>query len=412
MKSFIDFVQQSPTAWHACETTKCMLQKAHFQELDERKKWDLVPGKSYFVQRGASLAAFILPEQKIGNSVFFTSHTDSPSLRLRPLAGFSKDGHNFLKFELYGAPILPSWLGRGVMLAGKVIVQTDTGHLESKLVHLKNHPFVFPYVAYHLDRQVNDSFSVNKQLHLTALIGKDEDDFSGWLKSLGHIVHHELYCVPLAEPTPIGKDLLLSYRLDNLVSMYAAYQALIASKSQNNRLIMSLAWNHEEIGSETQEGACSNFYENILERLCEKQQMTVEEKLCAQAASFAISIDVAHAWHPIFPEKYEETHPVMMGNGVAVKINAQQRYMSDPNVVAHVVQCLKRNKIPFQYYSHRNDIACGSTVGPIHAAISGMPTVDIGAPVLSMHAAEEIVHRQDIISLIDLLKRSAEEVLL
>ena len=412
METCIDFIQQSPTSWHACESMKKMLRKAHFQELDEKKPWNISSGKSYFVQRGASLAAFTLPKQKIEHSVFFTSHTDSPSLRLRPNADSEKEGHQLLHFEVYGAPILPSWLGRAVTLAGKVVVENKKGQIESKLVHLTEHPIVFPYVAYHLDRQVNDSFSVNKQQHLIALAGRGEEKIMQTLGELGTILHHELYCVPCSVPTMIDHSLMLSYRLDNLVSMFAAFEALTKCKGQQHRLIMSLAWNHEEIGSETQEGACSNFYEAIMARIFEKQQMTVEDTLCAQAASFALSVDVAHAWHPNFPEKSESQHPVMLGEGVVVKVNAQQRYMSDPDVTARVRQVLENKDVPYQLYSHRNDIGCGSTVGPIHAAISGVRTLDVGMPVLSMHAAEEIAHADDIQALVNTLKLSAEEVLL
>ncbi len=404
MSSLIDFIEQSPTAWHACHTAKMMLKQAGFEELDEKKRWDIRLGKRYYVQRGASLCAFVMPKKKIERLCLFTSHTDSPSLRLRPHGESQKDGYSLLHFEIYGAPILPSWLGRALALAGKVIVKNKNGTLESKLVHIQEKPFVFPYVAFHLDRTVNDSFSVHKQAHFHAIVGTEEESLEAHIQKIaGDVIHQELYAVPLAVPTRIGKEMIVSYRLDNLVSFFAATECIHKVQSHPTKLVMSVSWNHEEIGSETYEGASSSFVQDVMNRIYGMQKIDVEDRSIIQASSLVVSLDVAHATHPNFAEKSDPHHPVTMGDGVAVKIHANQKYTSDAEVVAEVVSLFKQHDIAFQYYSHRNDSVCGSTVGPIYAALSGIQSMDIGAPVLSMHAAEELVNEHDVETLIQAL---------
>lgn len=393
-----ELLQNSLTPWHTCFEISKAFMAAGYSELDETTPWKLQKSKGYFVQRGGSLAAFLLPKKKPTKAVMVAAHTDAPCLKLKSKGEFERDGLQLLQFESYGAPTLPSWMGRSLVLAGRLFIREKGGKISPVLVAFKDQPFVIPYLAYHLDRKVNESFSCSKQESLVALVGKKLE------LSTKDIVHSELFATVADAPTALGGSLILSARVDNIVSCYSALDSLLTSKVSEDAVLVSLFLNHEEVGSETQEGAASTFVQDILERIWDKMEFTVEEKFCFKASSKVVSVDVAHAEHPSYPDKSDPRSPARLGNGICIKPNAQQRYAQDGDFLAESCSLWRQGQVLVQSYSQRNDIPSGSTLGPILAAKIGIKCIDVGIPILSMHAAEEIFDEKDSESLTSALK--------
>lgn len=219
----MDFLQKSLTPWHTCFEISKAFMAAGYGQLEESTPWKLLKSKGYFVQRGGSLGAFLLPKKKPRRAVIIACHTDAPCLRLKSKGQFEREGLQLLQFEPYGAPILPSWMGRPLVLAGRLFTREKGGKIASTLVAFEDQPFVIPYLAYHLDRKVNESFSCSKQENLIAIIGKKLE------LSKKEIVHSELFAVVADAPTILGGSLILSARVDNIISCYSALESLLAS---------------------------------------------------------------------------------------------------------------------------------------------------------------------------------------
>lgn len=414
--SFMKFLDSSPTAWHAVEESVKELKKAGFVELKEHETWKVHLGKSYYVVRnGSSLCAFILPAKAPEGLHIAASHTDSPAFKIKPNADFIKENMRMIGLEVYGGPLLASWLNRDLGIAGRVIYTDKKGKQHEALVRLDDHPVTLPQLAIHLDRNVNENGLVlNKQEHLAALAGLDSPGAKGTfleraLKDhlpISELLAYDLFLFPI-EPAKLGgehKELLSSYRIDNLVSAYASLHALIDAKKPDDHLIKAAVfWDNEEIGSNTAQGAGSPFLPQIIERVALALKIPREEFLRWTHNSLCLSIDVGHAVHPSYADKHEPRHAALLGKGVLVKTNAQNRYSSDARSFAAVIALCNSHKIPFQKYVSRGDIPCGTTVGPIHANLTGMPTIDIGIPQLSMHSCRELVSTKDHLSLCKLL---------
>ena len=410
-QDLVQFLKTAPTSFHACQKIAEALKSAHFSELDEKNKWQIALGGRYFIRRGGSLVALQLPLKKLQRAKIIAGHTDSPALKVKPLGEFEKEELILLNFEVYGSPILASWVGRDLALAGRVFFQQGN-ELLSELVFYDEYPLIIPHLAVHLDRSVNESgFIVNKQEHLSAIachksslpLGKS---FLGTLFKEKNVVHTELFAVPLEEPRFFGieNELLASYRLDNLVSCQAALSALLSSQQSDDALQACILWNHEEVGSETCEGASSTFFNDILCRVNDLLGNSREEFFTLKANSMTVSIDVAHGVHPNYQEKSEPRHKAFLGAGLAIKMNAQERYASSGELTSSFLASLKKEGIIPQTYLCRGDIPCGSTVGPLHAAKTGIQSIDIGIPLLGMHAAREVIHFADDLDLIQALQ--------
>lgn len=422
ISNLLHFLDTSPTAWHAVSNCATTLTNHGFTELKESESWHVKPGGHYFVIRnGSSICAFIMPKKSPTSAHVLASHTDSPSFKLKPNAEFQKENMIMLGLEIYGSPLLSSWLNRDLAIAGRVVYSDKNGHLHESLVNLKDSPVVIPQLAIHLDRNVNESGPVlNKQEHLAALAGlakksKSKDSFleRALKKSLSikELLSFDLFLYPLEHARLIGENhqLISSYRIDSLASAHAAVQALIDGKHPTNSLIkMLVLWDNEEIGSNSAQGAGSPFLPHIIERITTSQNLSREDYFRLLSKSLCTSIDLGHALHPNYPEKHEPRHQALMNKGILIKTNAQQRYASDAKSIAAIVALCKKTDTPYQMYVSRGDIPCGTTVGPIHANLTGMPTIDIGCAQLSMHSCREIMGIDDHLSMIHLLKAFLE----
>jgi aspartyl aminopeptidase len=416
LTDFKAFLDSSPTSWHAVREIGERLAIREFQPLSEEEKWDLEPGKTYFVARGGSLCAFSLPKMHPERTLILASHTDSPALKLKPAPVFKSSNMLQLGVEVYGAPLLSSWLNRDLVIAGRVVITTDSGVLEERLVHLDDALLVIPQLAIHLDREVNEKgLHLNKQEHLCPIIGLSDGEVSA-LEALEKLLRRslsfhsllsfELFLVPHEPSRLIGleNEMIASSRLDNLTGVHASLTALgLQDTPSDHTLKMAFFWDNEEIGSRSREGAASPFLTDVLQRIGYSLKLTTEESLLLKNRSLCVSIDMAHALHPNYPKKHEPHHASLMGKGIVLKYNADQKYASNALSAAVIVQACQALNLPCQSYVTRSDIPCGSTVGPIIAQAAGINTVDIGCPQLSMHSIREVMAVQDYHDMVHLL---------
>lgn len=418
IKDFISYLDKSPTAWHAVEQASQRLQEVSFEELSEGERWNIKPGQRYFTTKnGSSLCAFITPKEKPKRVKLLASHTDSPALKLKPHPEIRKHQAILLGVEVYGSPLLSSWLNRDLGIAGRIVYSDLQGDTQATIVQLDRYPLVIPQLAIHLDKEVNEKGVIlNKQDHLNALAGIEGSAIghSSFLElllkemiPLESLIAHDLFLYPLEKALLVGyQDALLSaYRLDSLSSVHAALTALTAQlEPLEDELKMIVFWDNEEVGSQTAQGAASPFLSQVLERVTAAFQGDREDYFCMTNRSTCISIDLAHALHPNYAEKHDPQHFPFLGKGVVLKTNAQQRYATSASSSLPVKVGAKLKGIPLQTFVGRNDIPCGTTIGPIEASQMGMSTIDIGCGQLSMHSSRELMACQDHIDMCRLLR--------
>lgn len=414
IQDFCNFLDESPTSWHAVASISHRLREAGFTELDEKSPWKLKRGGKYFTIRNGSLCAFILPKKDLESSHIVAAHTDSPALKLKPNAEYRKENMILLGVEVYGGPLLTSWVNRDLAIAGRVFYHDSKG-IQEALVYLDQYPVIIPQLAIHLDREVNEKgLLLNKQEHLNAVATlssslKEDQSYlheiiSSEIKNK-EILSTELFLTPLEPARLFGlnRELLASYRLDNLGSVHAATTGIIESSSNSDTLSMAIFWDHEEVGSNSMQGAHSPFLGQILERISLFFEQGREEYFCFLQNSICVSVDLTHALNPNYSEKHDPRHKPLLGQGVVVKSNAQQRYASESELTAFLTWLCAHEKLPLQKFVNRSDMLAGTTVGPITATTLGIPTIDIGYPQLSMHSIREVVACQDHLDMCQLM---------
>ncbi|MES2344496.1 MAG: M18 family aminopeptidase [Chlamydiota bacterium] len=410
VEDFKAFLETSPTSWHAVQETSNRLALHDFTPLEENEKWELEGGKSYFVARGGALIAFTLPKQTPNKALIIAAHTDSPALKLKPRPEFSKENMTLFGTEVYGGPLLSSWLNRDLAIAGRVFVTNSRGDIEEKLVFLDDAPLIIPQLAIHLDRDVNEKGVIlNKQQHLSPLVTLEKGDLESLLRR--HISFHtllsfDLLLVPIESSRFVGAhgELLASYRIDNLTSVHAATVALCRScTSPTEALKIAVFWDHEEIGSGSSEGALSPFLTDLLVRIGHALKLSNEELFMLKSHSFCISADMAHALNPNYVEKHDPQHMPLMGKGIVLKYNANHKYATNGSTAATIIDLCQKLNLSYQPFAARSDIPSGSTVGPFIEQKLGIKTADIGVAQLSMHSAREIIAWQDYVDLTELL---------
>lgn len=426
LQDLLFFLNKAPTAWHAVDHMMQKLLKAGFEVLNETMAWKLKAGGRYAVTRnGSTLAAFILPSNPPVSAQVAGSHTDSPAFKLKPNPEFIKENMVMLALEIYGGPLLSSWLNRDLGIGGRVLFTDAKGEVCEQIVSLDQHPVVIPQLAIHLDRHVNENgLILNKQEHLAALAALDipthtKDKKTHYFTTLlkekigAHtLLAHDLFLYPLEPARFIGfnQQMIASYRIDSLGSVHAILHSFLQDiKPAKDQMKMVVFWDNEEVGSETAQGAASPFLSQTIERICLSLGLERESYMRLITQSLCLSVDLAHALHPNYPEKHDPHHQILLNKGIVIKSNAQNRYASNACSTAIVAELCERLKIPYQKFVSRNDIPCGTTIGPIHAHSTGMPTVDIGAPQLSMHSCREIASCQDHLEMCRLLSAFWQE---
>lgn len=403
-QDLLDFIDASPSPWHAVHSVEQRLLTQGFTRLEESQRWQLTAGQSYFVSRGgASIIAFTIGRQALADNGFriVGAHTDSPGLRLKPQAAFGSDGLVRIGVEVYGGPILATFTDRDLSIAGRVTVRTQNGH-ETRLLKFDNALMRLPNLAIHMNREVNDKGLVlNKQTELPLLFAESEDGVAADRQFLSYIA--ESLRVDVADiltfelnvfDTQKGifwganQEFIANSQLDNLTSCHAALTALLATENPNATSICAL-FDHEEVGSESATGASGSFLADTVNRIATCSGLNEEDRLRALAQSFFISADMAHAYHPNHPGAYEPCHHVLVNKGPVIKTNANQRYSTNADTAARFIALCEQAGVPYQQYAHRTDLGCGSTIGPIIASGLGVASVDVGSPMWAMHSIRE-----------------------
>lgn len=413
----VHFIQHSPTPWHAAGSTNERLSSVDFTPLEEGEPWKLKKGERYFVQREGSICAFSIPKTTPTRLRVLGAHTDSPGLKLKPNPEVQTGPFHQLLVEVYGGPLLSSWLNRDLAIAGRIIVETSQGKIEEKLLFLDEVPLIIPQIAIHLDREVNDKgLLIDKQEQLRPILTlnpTEKPQLEPLLKqyvNFKHLLSFDLFLVPLEAPRFLGPrgEMLASYRLDNLSSSHACITAMASAKIGSTLQLMML-WDAEEIGSRSAEGAASPFALDVLKRIQHFYGMNEEEWHCFKASSLCVSVDVSHAYNPNYTKKYDLNHQSIPGQGVVIKYNSDKKYATDAKTAAAVISACKQLKLSYQSFASRSDMPSGSTIGPIFASGMGIPTVDIGTALLSMHSIREVISTQDHLDLCTLLTHLLEK---
>jgi len=400
-QALLQYIDQSPSPWHAVESTRIHLEAAGFLHLHERDSWKIAPGDCRYVIRGdSSIIAFRMGDRAPSEAGFriLGAHTDSPGLRIKP-QGHLREGRLIrLGVEVYGGPILASFADRDLSLAGRVSIKGSQG-IETRLVRFDSALLRLPNLAIHMNRGVNeDGLKFNKQTELPLILGQTLPDAPSQTL-LNELVADRLNIEPdsilslelnVFDTQPgnlwgAHAAFLATRQIDNLSSCHAALCALLSGAQGPSTQVIAL-FDHEEIGSESHQGAQGSFLSDVLSRLSGGD---TEDERRALARSLLISADAAHAFHPSFSSAYEPLHHVQINEGPALKINANQRYATDGPRAALFKHLAQKIGVPCQTYVHRTDLGCGSTIGPIASARLGVPTIDCGVPMWAMHSARE-----------------------
>ena len=416
----LEFIDHSPTPFHAVEEMKIKLTGQGYSELKESDAWDLMSNGKYFITRNdSSLIAFIIGTKTKDASGFkiIGAHTDSPNLKLKPNPAYEKSSYIQLGVEVYGGVLLTTWTDRDLSLAGRVIIKGKK-EPQSKLVRFDESLLRIPQLAIHLNRDVNEKgLILNKQNHLPPIFSMVEK--KGSAKDLlekriakkikcksTDILSMELSLYDTQSSAIGGKDgeFIFAGRLDNLASCHAALQALTESKTKDPMTRVIAFYDHEEVGSNSAQGASSPFLKDILERLTFESDNPREIFFRSMANSFFISADMAHAVHPNYSEKHDARHMPVLNGGPVMKCNSNQRYATEGVSSAWFEMLCKKTDVPVQKFVVRSDLGCGSTIGPITAANLGIRTIDVGNPMLSMHSIREMAGAKDHLPLIKAFK--------
>ncbi|MBG6191514.1 aspartyl aminopeptidase [Arthrobacter sp. CAN_A212] len=393
------YIGASPSSFHAAAEGAARLEAAGFVRLEEAEAWTAQAGK-YLVVRDGALIAWVTPADATAVTGFHIlgAHTDSPGFKLKPKPTTGRHGWLQAGVEVYGGPLLNSWLDRELALAGRLVTHDGAEHLVSTPPLLR-----FPQLAIHLDRAVNDGLTLDKQQHMNPVwgVGDPRDaDLLELLADTAGIAADDVggYDVVVADTQPgsiFGADdaFFAAGRLDNLSSVHAGLMALIAAgatASAGGPIAVLAAFDHEEVGSASRSGASGPFLEDVLHRISGGLGADAEERRRALATSFCVSADAGHAVHPNYAERHDPANRPILGGGPLLKINANQRYTTDAPGAAYWARLCRDAEVPYQEFVSNNVMPCGSTIGPLTATRLGIRTIDVGTPLLSMHSAREL----------------------
>ena len=403
-RGLLDFVDASPTPWHAVAAAETLLNSHGFSRLEESHRWSLLPGERYYVVRGGgSLIAFIVGSAALAETGLriVGAHTDSPGLRIKPRPLLVGDGLLRLAVEVYGGPVLATFTDRDLAIAGRVVVRSGAASA-TRLLRFDQPMVRLPNLAMHMNREVNEQgLRLNRQTELPVILAaslEEQVPLARWRQLLAERAQVDaedllswdlaLFDVQPGSFWGIDNEFIASGRLDNLASCHAAIEALLGLDRPDATCMVAL-FDHEEVGSESAVGAAGSFAADVIARLTGQAGLDGEDRARALARSFLVSVDMAHAYQPNFPGAYEPGHKVMVNQGPVIKIHAGQRYASNAETSARFMVCCEQAGVPCQHYSHRGDLACGSTIGPLVAARLGIATVDVGAAMWAMHSLRE-----------------------
>lgn len=412
-QNLIDFIAKSPSCYHVIQNFRTMLLEHGFTELLESQPWKLEAQKNYFVVRAdASILAFQIPSAHFKNFQIVSSHSDSPSFKIKEKEELLVDGHYVeLNAEKYGGMLCAPWFDRPLSIAGRAIVKNGTA-LETRLINIDRDLVMIPNVAIHMNRQINDGYSYHAQKDMIPLFGEEiaKGTFLQMVAENAAVPQEDLLATDLflynRVPGTIwgaNREFFSSTKLDDL---QCAYTSMIAFLESGNKDSVSVCcvFDNEEVGSSTKQGADSTFLSDTLERINSCLGRSSEQYKMAIASSFMISADNAHAVHPHHMDKADPTNRPYMNHGPVIKFNANQKYTTDAISAAIFKQLCERAEIPYQTFANHSDQPGGSTLGNISNAHVSLNTVDIGLAQLAMHSPYETAGTKDSWYMIQVLK--------
>ena len=418
----LDFLENSPTPFHAVQSMASRLRDNGFVELSEADEWKVASASKYYVIRnGSSIIAFRtgnganVEMDLVNNGLRMVgAHTDSPCLKVKPVPEVTQKDYLQLGVEIYGGALLAPWFDRDLSMAGRVHYITKDQQLETTLVDFHDPIAVIPSLAIHLDRTVHEQRTINAQKELLPIVMQTKPgetvEFRDLLKKqilnddpqcpVAEVLDYDLFLYDTQPASVVGlyEEFVCSARLDNLLSCFVGLTSLIDSDGDYGALLVCN--DHEEVGSLSAAGAQGPFLRSVLERL------TGDMQRCTRAIdkSLMISADNAHGVHPNYLDKHDASHGPILNKGPVIKFNASQRYATNSRTAALFRQLCHKMDVPVQSFAMRNDMLCGSTIGPITAGGLGVQTLDVGVPQWAMHSIRETAGTQDTLYLYQVLK--------
>lgn len=424
-KDFIEFIDKSPSSYHATKNCSDILEKNGFVRLEPKEEWKINKGGKYYIKKTSStIMAFTISENlKEEPSFRITgSHTDSPCLRIKPSPEMTTGNIIRLNTEVYGGPILSTWFDRPLSIAGRVIVKSDNKFKPGTIsVNVDRPLMTIPNLAIHQNRTVNQGVEINKQNDMLPVLGLINDKFEKEdflinlvAKECGvekeEILDFDLYLYVYEKSCQLGinNEFISAPKIDNLASVYAGLFALIEGTDNKEQINVFIGFDNEEIGSSTKQGADSNYLLNFLERIYISLGVNREGFLRGINNSFIVSADGAHAAHPSFLAKADPINMPKLNEGVVFKISANQRYTSDAYSMGVIKQIIKDKKIKTQNFVNNSNEVGGSTIGPISSTHLEIDSVDLGIPMLAMHSVRELCGTDDLFYLKELIREFFE----
>jgi aspartyl aminopeptidase len=398
----ITFITQSPTPFHAVANMSAILDNNGFKGLKESDSWDLAPGRYYVTHNESSIIAFCIGNKDpLDTGIRMVgAHTDSPCLRVKPNPVIHKHSYLQLGVEVYGGVLLNPWYDRDLGLAGRV-TYADGKEIHNCLLNFERPIGVIPSLAIHLDRDANSSRSINPQKNIPPILlqttekpGIEQllsEQLSQEHGTSGKILGYELSFYDTNPPAVIGleSDFIAGARLDNLLSCFVGLQSLLTANPEVTSLLVCN--DHEEVGSVSSAGAQGPFLRSVLERLVPDTQ--TRHRVVAN--SLLISADNAHGIHPNYDDRHDQNHGPKLNFGPVIKVNANQRYATNSETEAYFSNLCELTEVPYQKFTNRSDLACGSTIGPLTAKEIGVRTLDVGVPTFAMHSIRELAGTKD-----------------
>ena len=408
VQELLSFVDKNPTAFHTTASIREILLKEGFTELLESRKWDLTPGEGYFVCRnGSSIIAFRVPQELRGGFMMAAAHSDSPSFKLKEHAELRSSGYIRLHTEKYGGMLMSTWFDRPLSVAGRLFVRQN-GCLDEKLVNIDRDLLVIPSVAIHMNRNANDGMKYMANVDTIPLFSS-EDPAAAILPmaaeaagvSPDNVLGSDLFLYCRGRGVTFGahNEYILSPRLDDLGCVFGLLEGFLAAEASGSVPVFC-AFDNEEVGSETKQGAASSLLSDTLRRIALALGLNEEGYLRMLAQSFLVSADNAHGVHPNHPEYADRTNTPRLNGGVVIKFNANQRYTTDGVSCALFTAICREAGAPVQVYANRSDMPGGSTLGSIATTKVSVPSVDIGLAQLAMHSCVETAGAEDLDALV------------
>lgn len=411
MDSFLTYLNEAVTPYHCVLLAKEMLKSAGFQEVSMETPWSFSPAErsvGYFTAPadGMLFAWVVSPDYREGDAFRLAiAHTDYPCLHVKPSGEVNGD-YSLLDVEVYGGPILNTWLDRPLGLAGRVLAADADGSIRTEFVKSERSVVTVPNLPIHFNRDVNKGVELSRQVDLRPLAGRDMEP--GWLLSrlaerchteTEQILDYDLYVYNTEQACVTGwnGNMISSPRLDNQTSCYALLRGICQAlrEPQGGGLSVIGLYDNEEVGSQTRQGADSALAGMLLEKLYDALGFSSVRLKEAIMRSRCLSLDVAHALHPNHPERYDSGNTAKLSDGVVLKLSSTQKYAYEPLAVAEAVRLCRERQIPMRKHVNHSDQPGGSTMGPLMASWLPMPTLDMGVPIMAMHSSRELMSWAD-----------------